>query len=135
MSNYFYINQSPGIIKFIELNAYYFFNYWYNLDMQLPPHPHLAYLVKHYLILDGLPAANGMHRLFADGNTGLVFNLGHAALCAESAQPSVHPCWLYGQVKTYHDLLLTGSINWIVVVLKPYGAYHLWGAPGTEWYN
>lgn len=103
--------------------------------MQVPPHPGLAHLVKHYLILDGLSAANGMHRLFADGNTGLVFNLDHAALCADAVNPSVHPCWLYGQVKTYHDLLLTGSINWIVVVLKPYGAYHLWGVPGTEWYN
>jgi AraC-like DNA-binding protein len=103
--------------------------------MQLPPHPALAHIVKHYLLLDGLQAANGTHRLFADGNTGLVFNLDNAALCTAGNKPAQHPCWLYGQVKTYHDLSLTGSIDWLVVVLQPYAAYHLWRVPATEWNN
>jgi AraC-like DNA-binding protein len=103
--------------------------------MQIKPHPALAHLVRHYLILDGLQPAGGIHRLFADGNTGLVFNLDNAALYREGNLPTVHSSWLYGQVKTYHDLSFTGRINWIVVVLQPYGAYHLWGVPAIEWYN
>ena len=103
--------------------------------MQISPHPALAHLVRHYLILDGLQPANSLHRLFADGNTGLVFNLDNAALCAAGNKSAINSCWLYGQVKTYHDLSISGSINWMVVVLQPYGAYHLWKVPATEWYN
>lgn len=103
--------------------------------MQLQPHPALKRFIRHYLILDGQHPANGIHRLFADGNTGLVFNLDNAVMCAAGNKPAQHTCWLYGQVKTYHDLSLTGNINWIVVVLQPYGAYHLWGVPASEWYN
>jgi AraC-like DNA-binding protein len=103
--------------------------------MQIRPHPALAHLVRHYLVLDGLQSTGGMHRLFADGNTGLVFNLANAALHKEGNRPAVHSSWLYGQVKTYHDLSFTGRISWMVVVLQPYGAYHLWGVPAMEWYN
>jgi AraC-like DNA-binding protein len=102
--------------------------------MQIPPHPALAHLIRHYLVLDGLQPAGGVHRLFADGNTGLVFNLDNAAFTTGSTT-SVRSCWLYGQIKTYHDLTLTGSINWIVVVLQPYGAWHLWGVPANELFN
>jgi AraC-like DNA-binding protein len=103
--------------------------------MQIRPHPGLANLIRHYLVLDGAPTAKSMHRLFADGNTGLVFNLDHATLCATGDKPADHACWLYGQVKTYHDLSLTGSINWLVAVLQPYAAYHLWKVPAIEWFN
>lgn len=103
--------------------------------MQIRPHPALAPLVRHYLILNDGQPAGGVHRLFADGNTGLVFNLDHAVLHTSGNTPSIHSCWLYGQVKTYHDLSLSGHINWIVVVLQPYGAYQLWGVPAMEWYN
>lgn len=102
--------------------------------MQIPPHPALAHLVRHYLVLDGLQPAGGIHRLFADGNTGLVFNLDNAALTAGSST-AIHACWLYGQIKTFHDISLAGHINWIVVVLQPYGAYHLWGIPANELFN
>lgn len=103
--------------------------------MQIPPHPALAHLVRHYLVLNGLQPAGSMHRLFADGNTGLVFNLGDAVFSGSDNAAAVHSCWLYGQIKTYHDLTLTGNINWIVVVLQPYGAYHLWGVPADELFN
>lgn len=103
--------------------------------MQIRPHPGLAHVIRHYLVLDGAPTANGVHRLFADGNTGLVFNLDHATLCATGNKPAHHACWVYGQVKTYHDLSLTGSINWLVAVLQPYAAYHLWKVPAIEWFN
>ena len=94
--------------------------------MQIRPHPGLTHLIRHYLVLNGASAATGVHRLFADGNTGLVFNFDQAA---------EHACWLYGQVKTYHDLSLTGNINWLVAVLQPYAAYHLWQVPAIEWFN
>jgi AraC-like DNA-binding protein len=103
--------------------------------MQIPPHPALAHVVKHYLLLNGLQPAGTVHRLFADGNTGLVFNLGNAAFGAADNTSAIHSCWLYGQIKTYHDLTLTGNINWIVVVLQPYGAYHLLGVPADELFN
>jgi len=70
--------------------------------MQLPPHPGLAHLIRHYLVLDGVSSAASVHRLFADGNTGVVFNFDQAAQ---------HTCWVYGQVHTFHDLSLTGRIN------------------------
>jgi AraC-like DNA-binding protein len=86
-------------------------------------------------VLDGASNAASMHRLFADGNTGLVFNIGNATLCTTGDTPAQHTCWLYGQVKTYYDLSLTGNINWLVAVLQPYAAYHLWGVPAIEWFN
>lgn len=101
--------------------------------MQIKPHPALAHLVRHYLILDGLSPASGIHRLFADGNTGMVFNLDNAALSTGGNSAAVNACWIYGQVKSFHDIALAGNINWIVVVLQPYGAYHLWGVPAMEW--
>ena len=103
--------------------------------MQIQPHPALAHLVRHYLVLEGRQPVAWAHRLFADGNTGLVFNLDHATLHTTGNNPSQHSSWIYGQVDTYHDLFLTGKINWIVVVFQPYGAYYLWGVPATEWYD
>ncbi len=103
--------------------------------MQILPHPALAQLVRHYLLLEGHQPAAWAHRLFSDGNTGLVFNLANAALNTADNSLSLYSSWLYGQINTYHDLSLTGNINWIVVVFQPYGAYNLWGVPATEWYN
>jgi len=103
--------------------------------MQLRPHPDLTHLIRHYLVLDGASTTAHVHRLFADGNTGLVFNLNDAMLCTAGNTPAQHTCWVYGQVKTFHDLSLAGPINWVVAVLQPYAAYHLWGVPATEWLN
>src|SRR5438552_3553434 len=103
--------------------------------MQIRPHPALAHLVRHYLVLENRQSVALAHRLFADGNTGLVFNLENTVLQATGNSPSQHSSWLYGQLNTYHDFSLTGTINWIVVVFYPYGAYHLWGVPAPELYN
>lgn len=88
--------------------------------MQIRPHSALAHLVRHYLVLDSRAPVAGTQRLFADGNTGLVFNLEDKT------------SWIYGQLNTWHDLTLSGNINLIVVVFHPYGAYHLWGVPAME---
>ena len=87
--------------------------------MQIKPHPALAHLVRHYLVLNSQQPVSGTHRLFADGNTGLVFNLENRTSL------------IYGQVNTWHDLSLSGNIDLIVVVFRPYGAWHLWGVPAT----
>jgi AraC-like DNA-binding protein len=93
--------------------------------MQIRPHPALAHLVRHYLVLNSHQPVSGTHRLFADGNTGLVFNLDNTQ----------HSSLIYGQVNTWHDLSLSGNIDLIVVVFRPYGAYHLWGIPANECYD
>lgn len=93
--------------------------------MQIKPHPALAHLVRHYLVLNNQQPVAGTQRLFADGNTGLVFNL------SKEQSSSL----IYGQLNTWHDLQLSGNIYLIVVVFQPYGAYHLWGVPAGEWYN
>ncbi|QEC44293.1 helix-turn-helix transcriptional regulator [Pseudobacter ginsenosidimutans] len=101
--------------------------------MQLPPSPHIAHIVKHYLVLKAGGHGDSVHRLFADGNTGIVFNLAAASLKSSSDAASMHSCWLYGQLNSFRDLTLSGSIHWVIVVLQPYGAYHLWNVPATEW--
>jgi AraC-like DNA-binding protein len=103
--------------------------------MQIRPHPDLAHLIRHYLVLRGPQPVNGVHRLFADGNTGLVFNLENATLHTAGNSPLPHSSWLYGQVNTFHDLAVAGNINWIIVVFRPYGAYYLRGIPAFEWFN
>jgi len=103
--------------------------------MQIQPHPALAHLVRHYLVLEEREAVNWQHRLFTDANTGLVFNLGEAAFHISDASPSQHAAWLYGQINNYHDLSLSGHIKWIIVVFRPYGAHQLWGVPASEWNN
>ncbi|MCK7557263.1 hypothetical protein MKQ70_20545 [Chitinophaga sedimenti] len=98
--------------------------------MQIKPHPALTHLVKHYLVLSGPAVTNGRHRLFADGNTGLVFNLAQAKLGGQE-----RGAWLYGQVETFYDLAITGNMQWIIVVLQPYGAHQLWRVPAYELTN
>lgn len=100
--------------------------------MQIKPASHIAHIVRHYLVLNGaLPAATWF-RLFADGNTGLVFNTGHASLRQPGGQEMQQASWLYGQLSSYQDLDISGELNWIIVVLQPYGAHHLWGVPATD---
>lgn len=103
--------------------------------MQLRPHPHIAHIVRHYLLLKGTLENECALRLFADGNTGIVFNLNETALRTTTAVAAQHRSWVYGQLSTYQDLVLHGAINWIIVVLQPYGAYQLWGGATNEWKN
>ncbi|NML21247.1 AraC family transcriptional regulator [Pseudoflavitalea sp. G-6-1-2] len=100
--------------------------------MQIAPHPALAHIVKHYLVLDGSFAQTRIYRLFADGNTGLVFNLSSSLFSTASGNAGNELCWLYGQVGSWHDLQLNGQINWLIAVLQPYGAHHLWNLPASE---
>lgn len=101
--------------------------------MQIRPSPHIAHIVRHYLVLRGSLPGEAIHRLFADGNTGIVFNLAGTRIRLPGKSLQYQRCWLYGQLSAYQDFSLSGSIHWIVVVLQPYGAYQLWNIPALEW--
>ncbi|MBO9631730.1 MAG: helix-turn-helix transcriptional regulator [Chitinophagaceae bacterium] len=101
--------------------------------MQFPPSPHIAHIVRHYLVLRGAMPGEAVHRLFADGNTGIVFNLAGTGIRLTGKPMQTEPCWLYGQLSSYQDFSLSGTIDWIVVVLHPYAAHQLWQMPATEW--
>lgn len=101
--------------------------------MQFRPSPHIAHIVRHYLVLRGSMPGEAIHRLFADGNTGIVFNLAGTGIRLTGKPMHAEPCWLYGQLSSYRDFSLSGNIDWIVVVLHPYAAHQLWNVPAMEW--
>ncbi|MGN6419305.1 MAG: DUF6597 domain-containing transcriptional factor [Pseudobacter sp.] len=100
--------------------------------MQIKPASHIAHIVRHYLVLNGALPRAAWFRLFADGNTGLVFNTGNASLRQPGGRETQQRSWLYGQLSGYRDLDISGDLHWIIVVLQPYGAFHLWRMPATE---
>lgn len=101
--------------------------------MQILPHPSIAPIVRHYLLLRGTLAQESIVRLFADGNTGLVFNLGDSSLHTGAGVASYQRSWVYGQMSTFRDLVLGGELDCIIVVLQPYGAHQLWGEMVNDW--
>lgn len=100
--------------------------------MQVKPASHITHIVRHYLVLQGALPDAASFRLFADGNTALVFNTGHASLHEPGGPEMQQTSWMYGQLSRYRDFDISGSLNWIIVVLQPYGAFHCWGIPATE---
>jgi AraC-like DNA-binding protein len=103
--------------------------------MQLLPSPNLSTIVKHFLILES--GANGMlnHRLFPDGNPGMVFHYGDPFIQSfeNGAAPVKHPgSFVYGQISRFHNIISAGRIGMLVVVFEPYGAYSLLGIPAHE---
>lgn len=101
--------------------------------MQILPPPPIAHIVRHYLLLNGVLKQEAVLRLFADGNTGVVFDLGDTSLRATGSIAAEQRSWVYGQLSTFHDLVLGGQLHCIIVVLQPYGAYQLWGDQVMEW--
>lgn len=101
--------------------------------MQILPHPHIAHIVRHYLLLRGAFEKESVVRLFADGNTGLVFNLGDTSFRLPACSASHQRSWVYGQMNTFQDLVIDGPLHCVIVVLQPYGAHQLWGEMVNEW--
>jgi AraC-like DNA-binding protein len=91
--------------------------------MQIPPSPRLAHLVKHYLVLEVAMAAGMTHRIFSDGNTGIVFNFGDT-LMQEYAGTAVSlpNSFLYGQLGHFRHVTSTGNMRLIIAVLHPFSA-------------
>jgi AraC-like DNA-binding protein len=103
--------------------------------MQLPPSPQLSHIVKHYLLLVGEKGASLNYRVFSDGNPGMVFHL-HDPLMRynesqviEQAQPR---SFVYGQLTRYNNIVSSGKLGMLVVVLQPYGIPALFRLPAHE---
>lgn len=87
--------------------------------MQIISSPNLIPYIKHYLFLDLMNIDNGLFRIFADGNTGIVFSIGSGALYRDGIKlPKV---FCYGQITDYRELQTIGSLKLIIVVFRPFG--------------
>ena len=90
--------------------------------MQIPPSPHLAHIIKHYLILENNCSEPFNYRLFSDGNPGMVFYFKSPMVERAGGKIYTHShSFVYGQITQYKDLISTGKLGILVVVLQPYG--------------
>jgi AraC-like DNA-binding protein len=106
--------------------------------MQLPPHPLLAGLVKHHLILETDADRPLNFRLFSDGNPGIVFHYKNPLkqYAGDPMALAVQPkSFIYGQISHYNDLTGNGKLGMLVVVLQPYGINSLLGMAASELNN
>jgi AraC-like DNA-binding protein len=105
--------------------------------MQIPPSPALAAVVKHYLIIENNnQSANLKHRMFSDGNTGMVFNYGDALLHQRDQLLETLPkCFMYGQLDAFQHIISVGKIGMLIVVFHPFGASGLLKVPAAELKN
>ncbi len=106
--------------------------------MQVPPHPLLTGLIKHYLILES-ETENKLHfRLFPDGKPGIVFHYKNplTQFAGDRDGAALQPrAFIYGQISRYNDLTGNGNLGMLVVVLQPDGIYSLLGIPAGELNN
>lgn len=106
--------------------------------MQLSPSIPLSGIVKHYLLLTTENNIRLNYRLFADGNPGIVFHLGDPLIQyagnhqAGNMQPA---SFAYGQISHYNDVMSTGKLGMLVVVLQPYSIYSLFRIAAFELNN
>ncbi|MBE9464607.1 DUF6597 domain-containing transcriptional factor [Dyadobacter subterraneus] len=104
--------------------------------MQLLPSRSLSQIVKHFLIIENDHAANVQHRMFADGNTGMVFNYGDPLLHLENGQLDILPIsFIYGQPETFQNIISVGKIGMLIVVFHPFGSSSLLRIPAIELKN
>jgi AraC-like DNA-binding protein len=99
------------------------------VNMQVSPSPYLAQVVKHFLVLESDVQGTTRHRLFPDGNPGMVFQYSDSLTSfANSSARS----FLYGQVSGFHTIISDHHVRLLIVVLQPYGAHALTGIPAHE---
>jgi AraC-like DNA-binding protein len=104
--------------------------------MQIAPSPMLASLIRHFLIIESDYPSR--HRIFSDGNTGIVFNFGDGLLHENpvTGEMTMLPrSFAYGQLEQYQHVVSTGKIRMIIVVLHAYAASALLGIPAFELKN
>lgn len=93
--------------------------------MQILPSPELRPYIKHYLFINsGGPIARAL-RIFADGNTGIVFCLNSTILSTD--QQVLPRTFVYGQITDYKTLSTNKSISLAIVVFHPFGMHSLLG--------
>ena len=101
--------------------------------MQIPPSPHLSHIVKHYLLLENDFGGQHNYRLFSDGNPGMVFYFKSPMVEQDGGQIHTHShSFVYGQITQYKNLISTGKLGILVVVLQPYGINALLGMASVE---
>ena len=94
--------------------------------MQLAPSPYLSHIIKHYLVLESDSDKSLNYRLFSDGNPGMVFYFKTPLMQYAGQHLSTHPTsFVYGQLTQYKDLISTGKLGMMVVVLQPHAIYTL----------
>lgn len=106
--------------------------------MQLSPSPILADVIKHFLIIESNFSAGTCHRMFSDGNTGMVFNFSDLLLHQEagSKKTTMLPqSFVYGQLDAYQNIIAKGKLGLIIAVFHPYGSSAFLKLPATELKN
>lgn len=104
--------------------------------MQILPSPALSQIVKHFLIIENDQTNNMQHRMFADGNTGMVFNYGDPLLHLENGQLNILPyCFIYGQPETFQNIVSIRKIEMLIAVFHPFGSSSLLRIPAIELKN
>ncbi|MDB5146982.1 MAG: hypothetical protein JWQ57_1002 [Mucilaginibacter sp.] len=106
--------------------------------MQIAPHPLLSSIVKHYLIIAHDKGASINYRLFSDGNPGVVFHLKEPLLQhnPDHTVTSIQPrSFVYGQITHYNDIISTGKLFMLVIVLQPNALWPLLGIAAHELNN
>ena len=100
--------------------------------MQIKASPHLAHIVKHYLLLESDSDAIKQMRLFSDGNTGVVICLQN--LLFQKSGNKIEPLprtFVYGQINQFQDIFSIGRVSLIVVVFQPFGAHEFLKTPAS----
>lgn len=101
--------------------------------MQIFPTADLRPFIKHYLFIELFRFKENHIRIFADGNTGIVFCLGDGMLLQNGEKlPRV---FAYGQIDNYKNLEVDGSVLLVVTVFRPYGMNGILGIPATVMNN
>jgi AraC-like DNA-binding protein len=103
--------------------------------MQIPPSIPLTGLVRHYLLLESEKDMHLNYRLFSDGNPGIVFHLKDAVIQNAGNCEALPRSFIYGQISQFKDVMSTGKLGMLVVVLQPYGIYSLLGIDASELNN
>ncbi|MFL9483525.1 DUF6597 domain-containing transcriptional factor [Chitinophagaceae bacterium LWZ2-11] len=94
--------------------------------MQLPPSPLLSTIVKHYLVIEGENSTQLNYRLLSDGNPGIVFRFKESLLQYNTGYKTYQPqsnSFVYGQITHYNDVISTGQLGMLVVVLHPHALH------------
>lgn len=98
----------------------------------------LSSIVKHYLIIAHDKGASMNYRLFSDGNPGIVFHLKEPLLQydPDHTELSIQPrSFVYGQITHYNDIISTGKLYMLVIVLQPNALLSLLGIAAHELNN
>src|SRR4030095_2077959 len=103
--------------------------------MQIPPSIPLSGIVRHYLLLESEKDIHLNYRLFSDGNPGIVFHLGDSIIQNAGNKEGLPRSFIYGQISRCKDVVSTGKLGMLVVVLQPYGIYSLLGIDAAELNN